>query len=110
MLKENVLLVLFFTLAGAFVIFMNLQGYYIIKLNKLLKKRYSNLHKRLILIDFSYSLFVPRPIKLFKYIWFEKSYEKDIFIFIKKIRLFLKLAFLSIILLIFGLFFIEAVF
>lgn len=73
----------------AFIILMNLQGHYIIKLNNLMKMNYNKLHRRLILYDTNvYGLFIPKPIRLFKYIWFEKIYKDDVFELIKHIRLY----------------------
>lgn len=62
MLKENARTISFFVTIVSFVICMNLQGHYIVKLNVLLKKINRILKKRLILIDFGYALFIPRPI------------------------------------------------
>lgn len=88
MLKENIMLFTFFIAAVAFVISMNIQGYYIMKLQSTLKKKHEKLNKKLVLIDFGSSLFIPHPIRLMKYIWSEKNYGNDIYPLIKKVRQF----------------------
>lgn len=81
--------ILLYGSAILFVIFMNIQSYYLARLNNSLKKNYPKLHKKLIWIDFNiHALFIPKPIKFFKFIWFERSYNKAISPLIKKIRLF----------------------
>ena len=98
MVNEDLTLILIFITGISFIIFMNLQGYYIMRLNSLLKRKYPSLHKKLIFVDFGYAAVIPRPIRLMKYIWFEKSYPSDIYILIKKICLFQKLGILFLIL------------
>lgn len=110
MLKENVVLISWFIIAILFIIFMNIQGHYMVRLNSLLRAKYSKMHKKLILIDFGFALFIPRPIKIMKYIWLEKFYPKDIYPLIKKIRLFQKLGLLFFISAILVPFVIELVF
>ena len=97
---ESIELILFFILGTLFVIFMNVQAHYNIKLKKLLKKKYPNLYKDLIWIDLVIGgLFIARPIfRLSRYIWFKSPREKDILFLVKKIRLFKSLAIGSILL------------
>ena len=71
-----------------FIIFMNVQGYYSIKFNNLLKRKYTKLHKELIWIDLEdKALFIPRPIRLMKYIWMKvlknvgMNYLKSVLLF-----------------------------
>ena len=110
MLKENVILISFFITIIAFIVSMNLQWHYTSRLNYLFKRKYPLLHKKLILIDFGYALFIPKPIKLMKYVWSEKKYSSDIYIIIKKIRTFQKLGLFFFILTILMPFIIELAF
>lgn len=107
MLKENVILIVFLIFGISFVVSMNIRGYHIMKLNRLLKKKYPLLDKRLNFFNIGYGLFLYRPIKLFKYTWFEKSYPKDILPIIKKVRFFQLLGTILFVLTIISPFFVE---
>ncbi len=96
MIKQNLIEGTFIIFALIFVIFMNLQGFYIMKMQRLLKTKYFLLHRKLIFHDFGYALFIPRPFRLIKFVWFTKIKEKEIYEIVRKIRIFLIMAVLSL--------------
>jgi len=88
-------LILFFIFEILFVVFMNIQAFYRIKLKLLLKRKYPNLYHNLVLVDLPTSFF-PNPIKMSKFIWSKKEYKSDIQKFVNKIRFFLKIGLISL--------------
>ncbi len=108
MIKEDLMLIIFFILGAIFVIFGILKGILIRKLRNLLREKYPKIHKSIFLgIG---PLFIYRPIKLFKYLNFTNSYPKEVFTLVHRIKLFSKLTWLFFILTILSLFIVEILF
>ena len=110
MLKESLILVVFFILGVSFVISMNISGYYSNKLKALLKKKYPNLKNKLTPSLLDVMLPLNYIIKSHKYIWFNRSYSEETLYFIKKIRFFQKLGILLFILTVVSPFFVEIIY
>lgn len=92
-------LVAFFLFGICFLIFANLQAHQLVILNKITKKKYPKIQRKIALIGFGHlGLFIPRPINLIKLIWSNKHQGEDIDKIIFKIRKYQKLSLLFFIL------------
>ena len=94
----NVSTLMFFIFGIIWLIFMNIQGYYKMRMVIFLKRKYSKIYDKIVLIYFGGGLFIPRIINMHKFIWSKEQNKEDINFFINRIRYFKKLALLFFIL------------